>query len=208
MNALESEGQVKWKMWALLLVCFASWYLSHLFQSRRSPLNATLMEQIGSIASAVSVGSVLVYCYKRWLWRLRFLHPWFESTPLVCGCYEGSVTRLIKAGAKDVIEVLVNVKITQPSAATVFYLQTHKNKTAEVYTESCQLFLSKNSKICLGGLYEMAMNELHPDTLGSMKSYLGAIRLELNDSTFPTELSGSYWSTIDTRGRIELKRVS
>lgn len=202
---LDSD-RTKLQVRTLLAFCVLTWYGSHVARGRVTPFSASMAEQWACLTAAFTAGTLAVVAYQKWIWRWHFLHPWFENTPLIFGEYEGTVVRTFKDGEVDNTEVEVDITITQPSVSKVLFLQKMKNQEAEGHTEACQLYRDNDSHYYIEGIYEVTKNENHPETEGKTEKYFGAMRLQLSSPIEPKKLSGSYWSYIFTRGRVELTR--
>ena len=138
--------KTKLQVTLLLAIAAVTWYITLLVRGYINPLTAQIGEQVAGITSAITVASIGVVTFRRRFWRFLWLRPWLVDTPLLAGNWNGEVLRKYKESGRDITKVSVKVTIEQPTISTIRLIQTTMDRSAEGYTEACQLFRSGDGK--------------------------------------------------------------
>lgn len=158
----------------------------------------TVKEILQLVSTTVTIEIVLVGLFAKWIWKWKFLHPWFVVTPDLSGKWKGTLHYVWngKEGDRD-----TSVTIIQSFNHIVVKLGTVESTSRSV---SASFDIDEHRGIF--NLYYTYINEPMVTIQDKSKIHYGTTRLTF-DLHNPTSLKGEYWTSRDTKGTMNLTRI-
>lgn len=152
-----------------------------------------LLKPFSTVAGAVGV---LALGFDRWIWRWRFLHPWFVSTPNLQGTWRGQLASDWKA----------------PDGSSLAPIDVYLVIRQTLSTISMRLVTPGSTSVLLGGNVTKEVDGVEtvtgiylntPDILRRDGSPIhhGGVILQVQGQP-PARLEGEYWTDRGTKGRL------
>ncbi len=174
-------------VWALALILFGV------------PVHA---EFVKPFAVVVTVLSLALLGFDRWLWRLWGVRA-LVGRPVLVGTYWGEIR-------SEAVTAPTGLK-RAPIPAALVVTQTCTTLAVTVFTEesssvtlTASLEKGTDGRFSVVGLYR---NEPRLSVQDRSRSHHGGLRLHLAGGTTP-RLEGSYWTDRGTQGEMEVRRVT
>jgi hypothetical protein len=150
------------------------------------------------LSLVVTALSVLLLVWDFHLWRLPFLHPWPVERPVLRGTWKGTFTGVgpgVPAGPRPIY-----FAVEQTFWSVRVRTFTTESRSASVVASLAEL----DGEFLLVSVYRNDPRLLLQDR---SRSHAGVVSLWVHGPK-PERLSGSYWTNRDTKGELELERVS
>jgi len=175
----------------LLAVAVVVW--SVLLILNGQSLSFDLLKPFSTVAGGIGV---VALAFERWMWRWRFLYPWFVSTPNLHGTWSGQLMSDWKREDGSNIPPIVVYLVVRQTLSTI----------------SMRLLTPESSSVLLGGNVTKEIDGVEtvtgiylntPDILRRDGSQIhhGGLILQVQGHP-PARLEGEYWTDRATKGRL------
>ncbi|MEX1195478.1 MAG: hypothetical protein WD904_09425 [Dehalococcoidia bacterium] len=175
----------------LLAVAVLFWSVLLILNGQSVSLD--LLKPFSTVAGAIGV---VALAFERWIWRWRYLYPWFVSTPNLQGTWSG---QLVSDWKRE------DGSSTPPIVVYLVIRQT-------LSTISMRLLTPESSSVLLGGNVTKEVDGVEtvtgiylntPDILRRDRSPIhhGGMILQVQGHP-PARLEGEYWTDRGTKGRL------
>lgn len=155
------------------------------------------------LSSAVTVFMVLFVAFDKWLWRARFLHPWFVATPDLQGTWTGTVlsARVDPATGRK----------RHPISAYLVVRQSYSEIRLRLFTkESVSEMLAGEVTTSADGTHEILSiyrNVPWQPYRETSPIHLGGLRFSVEGQP-PHSLRGEYWTDRQSHGEARFGRLT
>jgi len=147
-----------------------------------------------------TVVGVVLGAFDRWLWKVRWLHPWFVETPNIGGTWKGQLTSSADGQIGETFRecyLVVRQRFSTVSAVLLTEESESKELAASVYRDSAD-------GQTLAVTYENVPKRRYRDASPSNR---GGMILHIRGDP-PKQLDGEYFTSRRTVGEIEFDRRS
>jgi hypothetical protein len=152
-----------------------------------------LLKPFSTVAGALGVAAL---AFDRWIWRWRYLHPWFVSTPNLHGTWSGQLVSDWKREDGSHIPPIDVYLVVRQTLSTI----------------SIRLLTAESSSVLLGGTVTREVDGVErvmgiylntPDILRRNGSPIhhGGMMLQVQSHP-PARLEGEYWTDRGTKGSL------
>lgn len=153
---------------------------------------------ISIITKSISAVVVISFVFVKWLWRFKWFYPWLVPFPNLAGKWSGSIKTKYN---NQQLNIPLEVSITQ-----TFFQVTVRLKTGESQSISNGAYFPTDMDGKVTHLYYSYVNTPNQGIRDRSAIHYGSTRLDFD--CYPvTELTGEYWTTRQTVGNIELRRL-
>jgi len=180
---------------ALLAIAVVVW--AGVLYMNGVPVYSALLKPFSWVVTAVAL---IWEAFDRWIWRWKFLHPWFVTRPDLNGTWKGRLTSNWS-----------NPTTGQPTPSREAYLvvrQTYSNIDMRLFTResSSETLAAQIIEDAVGIHTIAAVYRNVPKMLNRDHSQMhnGAVLLHVRGNP-PISLDGGYWTDRETKGEIELE---
>lgn len=187
---------MKYYMWMLVLSVLFVYGLLFVCTQDIKQIDPKGMLEI--LPTTVTIELILYWLFTKWIWKWKFLHPWLVVVPDLSGKWEGEIYYKWN-GQEGVRQTRVEIK--QSFNHILVLLSTVESNSHSV---TSSFDIDDKRGIC--NLYYTYVNEPHVNIQDRSAIHYGTIRFYINQDNEDT-LTGDYWTSRDTKGTIQLKRV-
>lgn len=150
---------------------------------------------ISIVTKAISAVVLIGLVFVKWLWRFKWFYPWLVPFPNLSGKWFGKIKTCYQGNQMD---IPLEVAITQ-----TFFQVTVRLKTGESQSISNGAYFPTDTDGKVTHLYYSYVNTPNQDVRNRSAIHYGTTRLDFDE--YPvTQLTGEYWTSRQTTGKIEL----
>jgi len=161
--------------------------------------NINYSNAIKHISTTISINIVLWTIFIKWAWKFKIFYPWLVQVPNLSGKWEGFLKSNWDGGKLDPIPT--EVTITQ----SFLHIQI-KIKTRESKSNSVGASFDIDEERGIQQLFYSYVNTPKQSVRNRSEIHYGTTLLHFEGFEVDT-LEGEYWTSRETTGEIELKRV-
>jgi len=151
------------------------------------------------ISTTITINAMLWTIFIKWAWKLKIFYPWLVQTPNLSGKWEGMLKSNWEDGKLDPIPT--TVIITQ----SFLHIQI-KIKTGESRSHSIGASFDIDEERGYQQLFYSYINTPKAGVRSRSEIHYGTSLLNFEGFNVDT-LEGEYWTSRETTGELELKRV-
>ena len=157
-------------------------------------VSASWFKPIGAVVGALMI---ILLVFDKWLWKLRFLYPWFVSIPKLNGTWKGTLLSSWKNPETEqtVPPIEAYIAIRQTFSTLNIRLMTKESHSVQLAGD----FIKKGGVHVLAGTYRNEPNILIQDR---SPIHHGGLKLNVQGKK-NIRLEGHYWtdrSPVQTKG--------
>jgi hypothetical protein len=157
------------------------------------------VKALSHVSTTVAFNILLWLVFIKWIWKCKWLCPWFVPFPNLSGRWEG----VIKSEWEGVKLAPIPTEVTIHQ--TFFKIQVSL-KTAESTSRSIAAMFNIDQETGHQQLIYSYMNAPKPGVRDRSQIHYGSVKLDFEGTTVE-EMEGEYWTSRKTIGEIVLKRA-
>ena len=161
--------------------------------------NINYNNAIKHISTTISINIILWIIFIKWAWKFKIFYPWLVQVPNLSGQWTGFLKSNWDGGKLDPISTKVTIN------QSFLYIQI-KIQTGESKSSSVGASFDIDKERGIQQLFYSYVNTPKPSVRHRSEIHYGTTLLYF-DGFNVDSLEGEYWTSRETTGEIELKRV-
>lgn len=158
-----------------------------------------LFKALTHISTTISINIIIWTIFIGWAWKWKVFYPWLVQTPNLSGKWKGIIKSNFNNGEIKPISTEINIKQD-------FFKITVKIKTDESRSHSISSSFNIDKDRDYQQLFYSYLNTPNAGVRGRSEIHYGSTLLNF-ESFNVSKMTGEYWTSRETTGEIELKRV-
>jgi hypothetical protein len=161
--------------------------------------NINYNNAIKHISTTISINIMLWTIFIKWAWKFKIFYPWLVQVPNLSGQWEGSLKSNWDGGKLDPIPTKVTIK------QSFLHIQI-RNKTGESKSNSVGASFDIDEERGIQRLFYSYVNTPKSNVRDRSEIHYGTTLLHF-DRFDVDSLEGEYWTSRETTGELELKKI-
>jgi hypothetical protein len=161
--------------------------------------NINYFEAIKHISTTIGINIILWTIFIKWAWKFKIFYPWLVQVPNLSGQWKGFLKSNWDGGKSDPIPTEVTIK------QSFLYIQI-KIKTEEGNSNSVGASFDIDEERGVQRLFYSYINTSKSSVRNRSEIHYGTAMLDFEGFNVDT-LEGEYWTSRETTGELELKKV-
>ncbi len=187
------------RIFAYSILCLAFFTYVIIFLITQNLSNIDLQKAITHISTTITINIALWTMFIKWFWKWKIFYPWLVQIPNLSGKWEGT----LKSNWNDckLEPIPIEMTITQ----SFLHIQI-KIKTGESRSHSIGSSFDIDEERGHQQLFYSYVNTPKAGVRGRSAIHYGTSLLNFEGFNVDT-LEGEYWTSRETTGELELKKV-
>jgi hypothetical protein len=154
---------------------------------------------LSHISTTISINIIIWTVFISWAWKWKIFYPWLVQTPNLSGKWKGKIKSNWNEGKSEAISTEIEIKQD-------FFNVTIKIKTNESRSHSISSSFNIDKERDYQQLFYSYLNTPKSGVRERSAIHYGSTLLDFEGFNV-NKMSGEYWTSRETTGEIELKRV-
>jgi hypothetical protein len=187
------------RIFGFVIIGLAFFVYAIIFLVTQNLESIDFQKAVSHISTTISINIIIWMIFISWAWKWKMFYSWLVQTPNLSGIWKGKIKSNWNDGKTKSIPTEITIKQD-------FFNISIKIKTEESVSHSISSSFNIDKDSNVQQLFYSYLNTPKAGIRESSAIHYGSTLLNF-DGFKVNEMTGEYWTSRETTGEIELKRV-